>query len=106
MAENTGMSKLTSQQRKQLRSLAHHLDPLILVGKQGCTHALVRATGEALDDHELVKVKFNDFKDQKGEIIEELLRRTGGELVGAIGHVVILYREQPDPEKRKIVLTR
>jgi RNA-binding protein len=98
------MVTLTSQQRKHLRGLAHHLDPLILVGKQGCTHALVRAAGEALEDHELVKVKFNDFKDEKRALTEELVRRTGSVLVGTIGHVAILYREQPDPEKRKIEL--
>lgn len=98
------MQPLNSQQRKHLRGLAHHLDPLILVGKQGYTHALVRATAEALDDHELIKVRFNDFKDQKGEIIHEIARRTGSEVVGTIGHVAILYRENPDPEKRKIDL--
>lgn len=98
------MNELTSSQRKYLRSLAHHLEPLILVGKQGLTDMLVRATGEALDDHELIKVRFNDHKDEKRAISEEMARRTGAHVVGSIGHVFLLYRRQPDKEKRKIEL--
>lgn len=98
------MSELTSSQRKYLRSLAHHLDPLILVGKQGLTDMLVRATAEALDDHELIKVRFNDHKDEKRAIADEIVRRTGAQIVGSVGHVYILYRQQPDTEKRGIEL--
>ncbi len=98
------MKPLTSKQRKFLRSQAHHLDPLILVGKNGLTHALVRATAEALDDHELVKVRFNEFKDEKREIVDELTRRTGAEHVSLVGHVATLYRQHPEPEKRRIDL--
>ncbi len=102
--DNTPMKALTSKQRKFLRSEAHHLDPLILVGRHGLTDALVRATAEALDDHELIKVRFNEFKGEKREIVGEMTRRTGAELVGMVGHVATLYRQNPDPEKRRIDL--
>lgn len=98
------MPTLTSAQRKQLRAMAHHLDPLILVGKQGASDMLVRATAEALDSHELIKVRFNEFKDEKRDLIETIAFRTGSQLVGLIGHVAILYRQNPDEEKRKINL--
>jgi len=98
------MQTLTSAQRKFLRGLAHHLDPVVLVGKQGVSDMLVRATLEALEAHELIKIRFNEFKDEKKKLTEEIARRTGAEIAGMIGHVAILFRPHPDPEKRKITL--
>ncbi|HNR29535.1 MAG TPA: ribosome assembly RNA-binding protein YhbY [Candidatus Hydrogenedentes bacterium] len=98
------MHALTSSQRKYLRAAAHHLAPLIIVGKHGLTDALVRAAGEALEDHELIKVRFNDFKDRKRELSEEIARRTGAHIVGALGHVFILYRQHPEADKRTVAL--
>ncbi len=100
------MATINSSQCKQLRAMAHHLDPLILVGKEGVSDMLVRATSEALENHELVKVKFNEFKDEKKALIGRIAHRTASDLVGMIGNVAILYRRQPDEEKRKINLDR
>lgn len=96
------MPDYTSSQRKQLRGLAHKLEPLVRVGTQGLTEALVKATVAALDDHELIKVKFVDSKDEKDEISQSLAERAGACLAGRIGNIAILYREHPDPKKRKI----
>ena len=98
------MDELTSAQRKRLRALAHHLKPVCYVGKQGVTDSLVAAVNGALDDHELIKLKFMDCKDRKKEIAPEIAQRTGSHLAGLVGHVAILYRRQRDPEKRTIVL--
>lgn len=95
---------ITSTQRKRLRSLAHSLDPIVLIGKQGLTDTLVAATENALEAHELIKVRFNDFKREKREIAAQLADKTGAELAGIIGHVAILYRQNEDPEKQKIDL--
>jgi len=64
------------------------------------------STEKALDRHELIKVKFIDFKqkDQKSEIAGVLESETGSEMVGMIGHTAILYRRQGDPEKGRIAL--
>jgi len=98
------MDEMTSAQRKQLRALAHHLRPVCYVGKQGVTDALVAAVDEALDDHELIKVKFVDCKTRRKELAPEIAQRTRAHLAGLIGNVAILYREQRDPEKRQIML--
>ncbi len=98
------MTTLTSTQRKFLRGLAHHLDPIVLVGKQGVTDALVRSVAVALEAHELIKVRFNEYKDEKKALSAEIADRTGSQIAGVIGHVLILYRQQPDEEKRKIEL--
>jgi len=98
--------ELTSAQRKFLRASAHHLDPVVLIGKQGVTDSLVRSAADALEAHELVKVRFNEFKDDKQELIRDIAFRTNSQLAGMIGHVAILFRYQEDPEKRKIELPR
>jgi RNA-binding protein len=96
------MLKLNSAQRAELKRLAHHLDPVVLIGKQGVGDMQVRAAADALEAHELIKVKFNEFKDEKAALIEEITARTGSLLVGLIGHVAILYKRQSDPAKRRI----
>ena len=98
------MEALTSAQRKYLRGLANPLDALILVGKQGVTDNLVRAVDSDLEAHELIKVRFNEFKDEKDALSEVIRSRTNSQIVGRIGHVVMFYREHPDPEKRSITL--
>ena len=97
---------LYSFQKKYLRGLAHGLKPLVFVGQKGVTPALVDALNQALSDHELIKVKFIEFKekDQKKQILAEIETRTGCSAAGLIGHTAIVFRRHPDPEKRKISL--
>ena len=96
------MNPLNGSDRKRLRALAHHLKPLAYIGKNGLKDAVVEAIDTALEDHELIKVKFNDFKDEKREISEQIAERTQSECVGRIGNISIFFRQNPDPEKRKI----
>ncbi len=66
-----------------------------------------QATNEALDLHELIKVKFNSFKEQKKILAQEIEERTQSEMIGMIGHIVTMfYRQQPDQDKRKIQLPK
>jgi RNA-binding protein len=95
---------LTSAQRKKLRALAHHLEPVVYVGKHGLTDAVVAAARRALNDHELIKVRFIEFKDQKRSLTEQLASTTGSDVAGILGHVAMLYRQHPDPESRRIEL--
>jgi RNA-binding protein len=93
---------LAGSKRKYLRGLAHGLKPLVQVGKGGVTPALLAAVNGALDEHELIKVKFVDFKEEKKELSAEIGRKTKSERVGMIGNVAVFYRQHADPEKRKI----
>jgi putative RNA-binding protein, YhbY family len=88
--------------RKYLRSLAHHLKPLVIVGENGISSQLIASTEVALNDHELIKVKFGEFKEAKKEISAEIAQSTKSELVGIIGNIAMFYRPHPQPEKRKI----
>ena len=100
------MKKLEGFQRKYLRGLAHSLKPVVFIGQKGLTPEVLLSAEKAFERHELIKVKFNDFKekDEKTEISGRMEKETGAENVGMIGHMVILYRQQEDPEKRKISL--
>jgi RNA-binding protein len=98
------MEALSKSQKRWLRGQAHHLDPVVQVGKQGVTDTVVHALEQALEAHELVKVKFMEFKDEKTPLTQELAERTNSEVAGVIGHVAIFYRQQRDPEKRRLDL--
>ena len=98
--------KLTGSQAKFLRGRAHGLKPVVFIGQKGLTDALIKSVEEAFDRHELIKIKFIDFKEkkQKEELAAAIGVKTGSFVAGMIGHVAILYRQHPDPEKRRIVL--
>ena len=102
------MKKLTGFQAKYLRSLAHGLKPVVFVGQKGITDALIASTEQAFDRHELIKVKFTDFKEknQKKEIAEIIKVKTGCHMAGMIGHVAIFYKQNDDLSKRRVVLPK
>ncbi len=96
------MEKLKGSAKKNLRSQAHHLKPVVMVGRNGVSEQLIASVDAALKDHELIKVKFLDFKEEKKEISEEIANVTKSEVVGIIGNIAIFYRQHPQPEMRKI----
>jgi len=96
------MEQLKGTQRKYLRSQAHHLKPLVLIGRNGINKQVMGSVDLALKDHELIKVKFGEFKDAKKEISAEIAQATKSELIGIIGNIAIFYRQHAEPEKRKI----
>ncbi len=100
------MAELTGAQVRHLRSLAHHLEPVVQVGKLGVTDTLIHAVNEVLEAHELIKLKFVDKKEEKESILAEITARTNSQQVSLLGHVAILYRWQPNEEKRRIELPR
>ena len=98
------MNKLKSTQRSFLRSQAHHLEPVVLIGKNGLTDGTIEAVNKALDARELSKIKFREFKDNKQSISDEIAVSANCHVVGIIGHTVILFRQNSDPEKQNIHL--
>ena len=100
------MDELRGFQRRYLRGLANPIKPNVSIGKNGITDEVLQAIKEDLDTHELIKVRFQDFKEQRKALSAELAAKTHSHLAGVIGHVAILYRQHPDPEKRQITLPR
>ena len=89
--------------RKQLRALAHALEPVVRVGQAGVTDGVVAAVSRALLDHELIKVRLYEPED-KAEMAVELASRCKATLCGLVGHTVILYKRHP--ERPKLVIGR
>ncbi|MEC0183215.1 ribosome assembly RNA-binding protein YhbY [Paenibacillus peoriae] len=88
---------LTGKQKRYLRSMAHHLDPVFQVGKNGTNEHLMRHINDAIEKRELMKVQIlNNCLDDKHEIAEELAAETDSELVQIIGSTIILYKESRD----------
>ncbi|MEL7554682.1 MAG: YhbY family RNA-binding protein [Treponema sp.] len=95
---------LNSVQRSYLGALASKEPALIQLGKAGASEALVVQLKSLLERHELVKLKFMDFKGEKREISTSLALSTGSELVRILGNTAIFYKSQPDPGRRRILL--
>ena len=100
------MEELKGYQKKYLKGLAHGLKPVVYVGQKGILPAVLKAVDEALEAHELIKVKFVDFKEKerKEACIAEIVAASAARRVGLIGHMAIFYRPARDPQKRKIRL--
>lgn len=94
---------LSNPQIRKLKSLAQRLEPVVYVGKAGVTDELLAAVEQALGDHELIKVKFTAFKEEKESLAAEMAARTHSEPVWIVGHVAVLYRAQPDPARRRVL---
>ena len=92
---------ITGKERAELRAEAHHLDPLVQVGANGITPALVTSLDDALRTRELVKVQLGRPVDEKPRAVaERLARETGAVVVQVIGRTATLYRENPDLERK------
>ena len=96
------MIELTSKQRKNLEKLAHDLQPVVIVGGAGVTDGVISMVDNSLAAHELIKVKFNEYKDEIRDLTTELCEKTDATLVRIIGFTVILFREAEEEEDRKI----
>ena len=98
------MNNLSSSEQRFLRSQAHHLEPVVLIGKNGISIGTIESVNRALEARELIKIKFREFKDNKQSISDEIAASANCHVVGMIGHTVILFRQNSDPEKQNICL--
>lgn len=90
----------TGPQIRHLRALAHHLEPVVQLGKEGLTEAVSAAVSQALHDHELIKVKLPQVEKAEREALgASISAGTSSHVVGALGRVLILYRRHPNTPK-------
>lgn len=89
---------LTSSSRRALKARAHALKPVVIIGQKGVTDSVLASISEALDTHELIKVRLPVFEErsEKSARIAEIAAALGAEAVGNVGHVLILYRKKPE----------
>ncbi len=97
---------LSQQEKKRLRTIGHHLKPVLILGGQGLTEGFGEELEARLADHELIKVKVNaESREDRSAIIEALCEQSGAQLVQRIGNIALLYRpaEKPDPKLSNIL---
>ena len=91
--------QLSTKQTSYLRGLAHHLNPIVQVGKNGYTEAIIKDVIRNLKDHELIKVRIGvDERPAFIEMCQTLARDTESSLIQTIGRIAVLYRPSEDPE--------
>lgn len=95
---------LSSRQKSKLAGLAQTLEPQLHLGRAGASDGIEAQLDKLLTDHELVKMRFVDFKESRHELALELADRTGAEIVRVIGNVAVLWRRSHNPEKQRIDL--
>jgi RNA-binding protein len=95
------MLVLPNAQIRALKAQAQRLKATLKIGKEGLSPQFLAALDDALNHHELVKVKFEYFKEQKRELAPQLAEKSSSHLVTRVGNVVVLYRSRPEEEKEQ-----
>jgi RNA-binding protein len=94
--------KLSDSQKRHLRGLGHHLKPVVWVGQHGLKESVLAEIEQALDFHELVKVKIVADRDARTAIAADICAHTGAESIHTIGQMAILFKR--NEKKPKIAL--
>ena len=97
------MTDLKGYQRKFLRSRAHHIKPTVFIGKNNLKPGVYNSINNAFTTNELIKIKIPS-RDVATNIIEKITKSNKCSVVGSIGRILIAYKENEDPELRKIKL--
>lgn len=87
-------STLTGAQKRALKSRAQLLEAVIRIGQSGVTDALLQSLDNALEKHELVKVRFADFKTERKTLAPQLAERTSSALIQQVGNVAVFFRKR------------
>ncbi len=91
---------LTQEQKKQFKSIGHHLKPIVTIADNGLTEGVLAELDRALNDHELIKIQLRlAERDDRIAIVTELCQKSSSILVQSIGKVALIYRKNPQPNK-------
>jgi RNA-binding protein len=83
---------MTGAEKRDLKSRAQLLEPIVKLGHAGLTDAFLASMNTALQQHELVKMKFTSFKEQKHELAPQIAEKTASALIMQVGNVAVFFR--------------
>lgn len=90
---------LSNDEKRELKKNAHHLKPVVSLGKKGVSEAFIIELNQALLVHELLKIQvMTERKPELAQDLEAILRETQAELIDIIGNIVILYKKREDEQ--------
>jgi RNA-binding protein len=91
------MKDLTSAERRALRSRAHHLHPIVMVGEAGLTPPVLHEIDLALKSHELIKIRvLGDERERRGRVRDEICAALDAAEIQSIGKMLVVYRPRPE----------
>ncbi|PZW49535.1 ribosome assembly RNA-binding protein YhbY [Pseudomonas sp. URMO17WK12:I2] len=98
---------LTQEQKKQFKSIGHHLKPVLIVADNGITEGVLAELERALNDHELIKIQVRvTERDDRLAVIDELCKASKAELAQIIGKMALLYRKNPKANRNLSNISR
>ena len=98
---------LTQEQKKQFKSIGHHLKPVLIVADNGVTEGVLAELERALNDHELIKIQVRvTERDARLAVIDELCKASKAELAQIIGKMALLYRKNPKANRNLSNISR
>ena len=96
---------LSEPQKKYLRGRGHDLKPLIMIGDSGLSQSVLAEYETTLAHHELIKVRVRvGDRNARDKIIDTLCQTSSAELVQRIGNIALIYRDNPEKKKNKIII--
>lgn len=88
---------MDTKQKAKLVAAAHHLNPVVMIGQKGLTPNVMAETDQALNAHELIKIKvMADDKDAKTEMATQICTELNATLLKIIGNIAIIYRKSDE----------
>ena len=94
------MLKLTPAQRSLLRSQAHNLDPVVMIGDAGLTDAVLKEIAVNLDAHGLIKIRvFGDDRLARLEMLQSICQQLDAAPIQHIGKLLVIYRPKKETVK-------
>jgi RNA-binding protein len=92
-------SSLTNAQKRDLKSRAQKLEPIVKLGHSGMSPVFLASLDAALQQHELVKMKFTDFKEERKTLAPQIATETRSEIVMQVGNVAVFFRPKEQRAK-------
>ena len=88
---------MSREKKQQLLQQAAALNPVVLLGNKGLTPAVTAAIDQALNDHELIKIRFHSKdRDEKRQMTELICQQQQAIAIQSIGHVLVIYRKRKE----------
>lgn len=101
------MLSLTVDQRRELKSRAHPLNPIVMIGNAGLSATVMEEIARALKSHELIKIRvMNDDREARAAMMEQICTQLNAGAVQHIGKILVIYQPNEDAPAKKTVRRR
>ena len=94
---------ISSKNKQKLKGFSHSIKPSIIIGKEGVSKATIKSINKIIKNKELIKIKFNSFKNEIDSMSKLIENSCKAIFIGNIGNILILYKQNPDINKRKYI---